>query len=218
MRWPDANMLTTIFHDPAHLLQTTIAFILFTTEWYHIWGHTLILFRIRMLPRKDLVRIRLYFLFDLLSVFCSSFLFTGKLRWLAVIHAAQHAYYYIFWEKTGFAKKIINWSSLDYLKTNLRNRWELDSIFGTAFDIMVHICMTYYLGQYLNVVQVTCSLTIVQVGIMLLLFGPYFAWANPSNIPAWVQKRLAPDKLKDPDVVPSWIFGRAGDSGNENKS
>ena len=125
--------------------------------------------------------------------------------------AAKHYFFYFF-------LKIINWSSLDYMKTNLRNRWELDSIFGTAFDIVVHICMTYYLGQYLNVVQVTCSLTIVQVGIMLLLFGPYFAWANPSNIPAWVQKRLAQDKLKDPDVVPGWIFGRAGDSGNENKS
>lgn len=86
--------------------QTAVAFILFTLEWFHIWGHTLILFRVRLLPRKDLVRIRLYFLFDLLTVFTSSILFTGKLRWLAVLQILQHAYYFIFWDKTGLARKV----------------------------------------------------------------------------------------------------------------
>lgn len=88
------------------MLQTVIAFILFTIEWYHIWGHTLILFRIRMLPRKDLVRIRFYFLFDMMTVFCSSILFTGKLRWIAVLQIIQHSYYFVFWDKSGMAKKV----------------------------------------------------------------------------------------------------------------
>jgi len=88
------------------MMHNTIAFLLFTIEWYHIWGHTLILFRVRMLPRKDLVRIRLYFLFDLLTVFCSSFLFTGRLRWLATLQIIQHFYYFFFWDKTGLAKRV----------------------------------------------------------------------------------------------------------------
>ena len=93
--------------NPSNMFGTIIAFILFTLEWYHIWGHTVILFRIRLLPRKDLVRIRYYFLFDLLTVFCSSILFTGKLRWLAVIQIIQHLYYFVYWDQTGLAKKVL---------------------------------------------------------------------------------------------------------------
>lgn len=178
------------------MIDTCIALILFTVEWFHIWGHVVILFRVRLLPRKDLVRIRLYFLVDMATVFCSSILFTGKLRWLAVLQIIQHTYYFVFWDQTDLAKKIINWSSLDYLKTELCNRWELDSILGTTFDIGVHLCMAYLLGQYLSVVQVMGCLALVQVGVIVLLFGPYYAWADPSNIPPWIQKRLRPDVLK----------------------
>lgn len=85
---------------------------------------------------------------------------------------------------------------MDYLKTDMRNRWEFDSILGTTFDVVVHLCMAYFLGLYLNVVQVTLALTLVQAGVLLVLFGPYFAWASPSNIPPWIQKRINPDNLK----------------------
>jgi hypothetical protein len=46
-----------------------VATLLFIAEFYHIIGHTVILFRVRMLPRKDLVKIRPYFLIDALTVF-----------------------------------------------------------------------------------------------------------------------------------------------------
>lgn len=172
------------------MIQTAIAWFLFTLEWYHIWGHCLILFRIRLLPRKDLVRIRWYFMVDLLTVFASSILFTGKLRWLACLQILQHAYYFVYWDQTGLAKKIINWSSLDRTLTDLNNKWEFDSIVGTSFDVVVHLCMAYHLGQYLNTVQVISSLVLVQAGVLLLLFGPYYAWATPGKIPAWIRKRL----------------------------
>ncbi|XP_060588523.1 uncharacterized protein LOC132743939 [Ruditapes philippinarum] len=178
-------------------LQTSIAFFLFTLEWFHIWGHTLILFRVRLLPRKDLVRIRYYFLVDLLTVFSSSILFTGKLRWLAVLQIIQHAYYFVFWEKNWVSRKIVTWSSLDWFKSDLRTRWELDSIIGTTFDIVVHVCMAYYLGQYLDVVEVMVALSIVQVGVLVLLFGPYYAWAAPGKEPAWIEKRIHPEKIKE---------------------
>ena len=80
--------------------------IAFSVEAYHIVGHCAVLFRVRLLPRKDLVRIRYYFLFDLLTVFVSSFVILGKLQWLAAIQMCQHMYYFLFWEQTGPAKKV----------------------------------------------------------------------------------------------------------------
>lgn len=103
----------------------------------------------------------------------------------------------LFLSKLIWFLQIINWSSLDYLKTELRHRWELDSILGTTFDICVHLCMAYFLGQYLSIVQVFLSLALVQAGVLVVLFGPYYAWANPGNIPPWIQKRIHPDKVKD---------------------
>ena len=109
--------LSSSFFQELHIfldmLQTIIAFLLFGIEWFHIWGHSLILFRVRLLPRKDLVRIRLYFFVDTLSVFVSSIIFTGKLRWLAVLQIMQHMYYFLCWDKTYPAKKvcIVIWES-----------------------------------------------------------------------------------------------------------
>ncbi|XP_060588527.1 uncharacterized protein LOC132743944 [Ruditapes philippinarum] len=176
-------------------LQTFIAFFLFTLECFHICGHTLILFRVRLLPRKDLVRIRYYFLVELLTVFSSSMLFTGKLKWLAACQVISHAFYFIFWEKNWVTRKIVTWSSLDWFKSDLRTRWELDSIIGVTFDIVVHICMAYYLGQYLDVAEVIVSLSIVHVGVLVLLFGPYYAWASPGKEPTWIDKRIHPERI-----------------------
>lgn len=92
--------------------------------------------------------------------------------------------------------QIITWSSLDWFKTDLKNRWEIDSILGTSFDVVVHLCMAYYLGQYLDVVHVMFSLALVQVGILVLLYGPYYAWASPGKEPAWIEKRIHPEKIK----------------------
>jgi hypothetical protein len=91
--------------------------------------------------------------------------------------------------------KIVTWSSLDWFKSDLRTRWELDSIIGVTFDIVVHICMAYYLGQYLDVAEVIVSLSIVHVGVLVLLFGPYYAWASPGKEPAWIDKRIHPERI-----------------------
>jgi len=88
------------------ILENALAFFLFSLETYLILGHSIVLFRIRLLPRQDLARLRLYFLFDLMVVFCSSILFLQKLQWLAVIQILQHMYYVVFWEKTNPAKKV----------------------------------------------------------------------------------------------------------------
>ena len=87
-------------------LYSVLTFVAFSAEVYHIVGHCAVLFRLRLLPRKDLVRVRYYFLIDLLTVFISSFVILGKLQWLAVIQMCQHMYYFLYWEQTAPAKKV----------------------------------------------------------------------------------------------------------------
>lgn len=173
-------------------LFNVLTVIAFSVEAYHIIGHCAVLFRVRLLPRKDLVRIRYYFLFDLLTVFVSSFVILGKLQWLAAIQMCQHMYYFLFWEQTAPAKKIISWSSIDWTQSKFYNEWHLDSILGTAFDVLVHVCMAFLLGQRLTTVQIIISFVIVQCSSFTILNGPWLAWSNPWSTPKWIEKRVKP--------------------------
>ena len=83
-----------------------IATVLFSLELYHVITHCLILFRVRMLPRKDLAKARYYFLVDTFTVFATCFLFTGALRWLATLQIIQHLFYFCFWENNEHVKKV----------------------------------------------------------------------------------------------------------------
>ncbi|XP_052089029.1 uncharacterized protein LOC127725787 [Mytilus californianus] len=169
-----------------------LTIICFCLEAYHIVGHCAVLFRVRLLPRKDLVRIRYYFLIDLMTVFVSSFVVLGRLQWLAVIQMCQHMYYFLFWEQTGPAKKIISWSSIDWTKSKFYKEWHLDSILGTAFDVGVHVLMAFLLGQRMTTVQVIIGLVIVQCSSFTIMNGPWLAWSNPWDTPKWIEKRVKP--------------------------
>ena len=83
-----------------------LATFLFTLECYHVVGHVCVLFRVRLLPRKDLVRIRYYFLFDTLTVFVVCFLYVGKLRWLAVLQMIQHLFFFFTWNNQSYTNKV----------------------------------------------------------------------------------------------------------------
>lgn len=166
--------------------------VVFSVEAYHIVGHCVVLFRIRLLPRKDLVRIRYYFLFEVLTVFVSSFVILGKLQWFAAIQMCQHVYYFLFWEQTAPAKKIVSWSSIDWTKSKFCNEWHLCLMLGTAYDVLVHICMAFLLGQHLTTVQIMISLVIVQCSSWTILNSPWLAWSNPRSTPKWIEKRVKP--------------------------
>ena len=77
---------------------STLAHILFTAELYHLVGHIVVLLGLRLLPRKDLVRQRLYFLADLASVHLS---FWVHRRWwgLILLQNLQHAFYFLTWDQ-----------------------------------------------------------------------------------------------------------------------
>jgi hypothetical protein len=55
--------------------------------------------------------------------------------------------------------------------------------------------MAYYLGQYLDVVEVIVSLSIVHVGVLVMLFRPYSSWASPGKEPVWIENRIHPEIL-----------------------
>ena len=78
----------------------------FFLECYHFMTHTFVLFRVRLLPRKDLVRNRYYFLIDTTCVFIVNFILLGKLRGIAAVQIVQHLFYYITWEKSELSKKV----------------------------------------------------------------------------------------------------------------
>ena len=80
--------------------------LVFSMEFYHAVAHTMIMCGLRTIPRKDLVRIRFYFLVDALTVFTSSFLLTGSYKLLAVVQILQHMYYFIMWDKTYMAQRV----------------------------------------------------------------------------------------------------------------
>ena len=83
-----------------------LATILFLLECYHFIGHVCVLFRVRLLPRKDVVRIRYYFLFDTLTVFTVCFLYTEKLRWLAAMQMVQHLFFFFTWNRQSFTNRV----------------------------------------------------------------------------------------------------------------
>ena len=88
-------------------LENIAAAVLFFLQCYHVIGHGCVLFRIRLLPRKDIVCLRYYVFIDGFTVFVTAFLLTDRLRWLASLHVIPHAYYFIFWNQTSLAKKVI---------------------------------------------------------------------------------------------------------------
>ncbi|XP_074661938.1 uncharacterized protein LOC141914597 [Tubulanus polymorphus] len=169
-----------------------VATFLFFLEAYHAIGHAAVMFRIRMLPRKDLVRVRYYFLFDTLTVFVTAFCYTGKLRWLAILQMCQHLYFFFTWNISWYTRRVISWSSLDWLHSdNAKNRTEWDLFLGTAFDLAVHIIHCYILSQYMSNIETLAGIFCAQVVSYAVIFSPSFAWSGPRTMPAWIRKRIA---------------------------
>ncbi|RUS90618.1 hypothetical protein EGW08_001615 [Elysia chlorotica] len=173
------------------------ALLMFAVEFYHTLAHFMILSGMRMLPRKDLIRIRYYFLVDTVSVMTSTLL-TGRFVWLACIQVIQHLFYFFTWEQSYMAKRIVDWSSLDWFKTEGAGRpvvsrmlSQLDSFCGTLFDMLVHMCMMYALGRaYLDVTGVLVAVLLAQAALYVVVFNPKFAWSHPNSMPGWVQRRI----------------------------
>ena len=103
-------------------------------------GHLTVLTGYRMLPRKDLVSVRYYFLLDAACAAWAYYIHQAEYFYpILILQQWQHIYYYSTWDKSWAAKRVISWSSLDWD----RGRWnQIDLVLGTAFDMGVHIANT----------------------------------------------------------------------------
>ena len=98
----------------------------FFFECYHFMTHMCVLFRVRLLPRKDLVRNRYYFLIDTTCVFIVNFLLVQRLQLIAFLQICQHLYYFFTWEKSNLAKKVRPGTTASFSWTQTDdNRWSV---------------------------------------------------------------------------------------------
>lgn len=171
-------------------------------ECYHVIGHICVLFRLRLLPRKDLVSIRLYFLVDTATVYAVSFFYTKQLQWLAALQIAQHLYFFATWDESKYTKKVISWSSLDWLEDKAtKNRWEPEMILGTVFDTTVHSINGYLLMQYIHPTTALTSALVCLTVSLLVLGNPRFAWTSPWSVKQWVKRRVKAIKPQELDAT-----------------
>ena len=84
-----------------------LASLIFFLEVYHFLTHVLVLFGIRLLPRRDLVKQRIYFLIDLVCANLSYWIH-GRFLALIVLQNIQHAFYFFTWEQRYFTKKEVS--------------------------------------------------------------------------------------------------------------
>ena len=103
-------------------------------------GHLTVLTGYRMLPRKDLVAVRYYFLLDAACAAIAYYIHQADYFFpILILQQWQHIFYFSTWDKSAAAKRVISWSSLDWD----RGRWnQIDLVLGTAFDMGVHIANT----------------------------------------------------------------------------
>jgi len=171
-------------------------------------SHFAVLFGLRLLPRKDLVSVRWYFLTDAACAAVAYYLHQAPYFYpILILQQWQHIFYFSTWDVSAAAKRVISWSSLDWD----RNRWnQIDLVLGTAFDLGVHVANTYLLGIQLSVASILLGLLVVAGLCQAVLFNSKFAWASRySAIPSWVAKRIKPLTVEQRQEV-TWMDKLAG--------
>ena len=122
----------------------------------------------RMLPRKDLVATRYYFLLDAAGAAIA--FAVHQVAWLypiLILQQWQHIFYFSTWDKSAAAKRVISWSSLDWD----RGRWnQVDLVLGTAFDMGVHMANTWVPNILLQSSTLSISdISLVRCSVILAL-------------------------------------------------
>merc|ERR1711973_329615 len=175
---------------PAFTMLTSFVHLMFVVEAYHALAHWLVLVGWKMLPRKDLVSTRYYFLIDCGSAALAFLLHRNEFMFpFFILQQWQHIFYYSTWDRSNAAKRVISWSSLDWD----RGRWnQLDLVLGTAFDLSIHIANAYLVGRGLPVFDILVGLVVVALLYFVVFANPKLAWANRTSAPDWVARRIKP--------------------------
>jgi len=180
----------------------------FTLEAYHCASHASVLFGVRLLPRKDLVKVRPYFLLDAACAAGAYWLHQAPYFFpILILQQWQHIFYFSTWDASAAAKRVISWSSLDWD----RGRWnQVDLVLGTAFDLGVHVANTYLLALHLSPSAQLLGLLVVAAAYHGVLNSPNHSWGSRyTRLPDWVARRVAPLTSDQRQEVP-WMEQLAG--------
>jgi len=179
---------------------------LFVAESYHTLSHWLVLFGWKMLPRRDLVAVRYYFLLDAMCAALAYGLHKSEIMLpFLILQQWQHIFYFSTWDVSRAARRVISWSSLDWD----RGRWnQIDLVLGTAFDMSIHAANMLIIGSGLSTTQILPSFVIVAVLYVIVFSNPKLAWASykANNMPSWVSRRIKP--LSQDQVQEVELFDR----------
>merc|ERR1712198_85454 len=94
------------------IMQHLILGLTYVFELYHSLGHLTVLTGYRMLPRKDLVSVRYYFLLDAACAAWAYYIHQAEYFYpILILQQWQHIYYYSTWDKSWAAKRVISWSN-----------------------------------------------------------------------------------------------------------
>merc|ERR1712168_1171234 len=168
----------------------SVLIFVFILEAYHSASHWMVLSGWKMLPRKDLVSVRYYFLIDCASAAIGFSLHRNEIMLpFLILQQWQHIFYFSTWDVSNACKRVVSWSSLDWN----RGRWnQLDLVAGTVFDLAIHVANAWLIGLNLSLMNIALSLVVVAIGVFVIFYNPKFAWASRDSAPEWVQKRIRP--------------------------
>ncbi|XP_023331234.1 uncharacterized protein LOC111703510 [Eurytemora carolleeae] len=177
---------------------TLVYWIFLVIEAYHALAHCVVLFGLKLLPRKDLVSVRYYFLIDAACAAVAYSLHRNEYMLpFLIVQQWQHIFYFSTWDVSRAAKRVISWSSLDWD----RGRWnQLDLVFGTAFDMSIHIANAVFIGMTLSRTGIVLAVSVVGILYALVIENPKFAWSSKNHMPDWVARRvkpLSPDQVQE---------------------
>ncbi len=83
-----------------------LAVVLMVVETYNCVTRFCVIMRVHLPARNDLIYMRQYFAFECLSVLLSSFVITGRIQWLAGLHAALDVFFFLTWAVDAYTSRV----------------------------------------------------------------------------------------------------------------
>lgn len=173
-----------------------LRFFLFMMEVFNAVSHAFVGLGLRLLPFKDMVQLRSYFVFSILTL--STTILVVDIPYIvpALLVMCHHFFCYSTWNESNYSRKLILWSSLNWTGSRLKAPF---LFIGSLSVAAVHGHHGYLLGTTISFNEIVMGLVLTQCVLMSIMYNRRLAWATPANIPEWIQKRI------DSSILPAHI-------------
>ena len=167
-------------------------FIVFTIELFLTLSHAIVLSHLKTAPKKILVKQVYYFVVDMITPLLSAYILQPSYYYLCFmsVHTILHFYYIATWNKAYHTKKIISWSSLEWVDSVV----DSECFPLTCYDMSVHtmnmIMLTALIPFGLVIASVIAAIGILYF-VMFVKYGEI--WTTRDNISARTRKFMTDD-------------------------